>query len=104
MCSSPSITAASKIISFTPFLLTFLFVGIAFFGSLVSVVIPGLTGQKPMSHAEVSLAFWIGIAVAICATQMGKAGWLWFLIGFLGIGFGTVVVLSIIIPFIKTFV
>jgi len=104
LSSNPSITTASKIISLTPYVFTYLFVGAALFGSLLSVVIPDMAGHKPISLSEVSLAFWIGIAIAINATQKGKAGWLWFLIGFLGIGFGTVFMLSIIMPFIKAFV
>jgi len=102
--SSPSITTARKISSLTLCVFTYLFVGIAFFGSLVSVVIPKLDRDKQISISEVSLAFWIGIAVAISATQKSKSGWLWFLIGFFGIGFGTVFVLLIILPFIKAFV
>src|SRR5208283_5531329 len=102
--SRPSITPAEKISLLTAYVLTYLFVGIALLGSLVSVVIPRLAGHKPISYAEVSLAFWIGIAVAISATQKGKTGWFWFLIGFLGIGFGAVFVLLIIMSFIKAFV
>ena len=95
---------ANKIRLLTAYMFTYLFVGIAFLGSLVAFIIPKLSGGKPISYSEVSLAFWIGIAVAITATQKGKSVWLWFLTGFLGIGFCAIFVLSIIMSFIKSFV
>ncbi|MBF0559461.1 MAG: hypothetical protein HQL08_11860 [Nitrospirae bacterium] len=98
--SNPSITPSRKNIPLNLYVFTYLFIGMALCGSLASVVIPELAGHKPISHAELSLAFWIGITVTIIATEKGKSAWLWFLIGFLGIGFGTVFVLSVIMHFI----
>jgi hypothetical protein len=102
--SSQSITLAIKISSLAPYVLMYLFWWIAFLGSLASVVIPELAGHKPNSNAVVSFAFWIGIAATISAYHKGKSLWVWFLVGFLGIGFGAIFVLSIIMPFIKAFV
>jgi len=42
------------------------------------------------------LPLWIGILTGWTAKRNGRRGWLWFLIGFLGIGFAFVIIVSVI--------
>jgi hypothetical protein len=65
-------------------------------GCFAAVIIPALAGQKASGISLIALAFCIGVATAIRRKQIGKSVWLWFLIGFLGIGFIT----DFLIPFI----
>lgn len=58
-------------------------------GGISYIIIPN---QPPASGFN--FALWIGILTAMTATRQGKSGWVWFFIGFIGIGFTTVFLIS----------
>ena len=67
---------------------------IAVVGALSAYIIPQTIQQKPNPMAGFSLPMWIGIVAAMTAVRKGKSGWLWFFIGFIGIGITTIFLIS----------
>lgn len=49
----------------------------------------------PEPKDALHLSVWIGIFTAWTAKRHGKSGWLWFFIGFIGIGFTTIFIINI---------
>jgi thiol:disulfide interchange protein len=87
-----------------PLLYSFLYVGVglAIIGCIAAILIPGLaTGKSPSGQSLFVLSFWFGIATLIRGKQKDKSAWLWFFIGFLGIGLIVGFLLSFIIGFVK---
>lgn len=85
------------------YLLLYVIVGLAIVGCFAAVIIPELAGKKASSVSFTTLAFWIGVATAIRGKQIGKSLWVWFLIGFLGIGFITFFLISFIVFTVRYF-
>ena len=72
----------------------YIFVWIALVGTLSAYIIPQTIQQKPNPMAGFSLLMWIGVVASMTAVRKGKSGWLWFFIGFIGIGITTIFLIS----------
>lgn len=95
----PAKTTEKRVIPSWGFIFLYIGVSLAIIGCIAGVVIPELAGKKASGGSLTALAFWIGVATAIRGKQIGKSVWLWFLIGFLGIGLIAVCLISFITPF-----
>jgi hypothetical protein len=86
------------------YVLLYIGVGIAIVGCFAAVIIPILARQKANWQSITVLTFWIGILTAIIGKQKGKSVWLWFLMGFLGIGFIVFLLIGFIRPLLVRYV
>lgn len=96
-------TTRKRLLPAWGYILIYIAVALAIIGCLAGVVIPELAGKRPTGGYFgylMALAFWIGVATAIRGMQTGKSVWLWFLMGFLGIGFIAFFLIGFIMPFL----
>ncbi len=84
------------------YILWYSLVGLMILGSFSSIIIPELAGKNADEKSFMALAGWIGVAFAIRAKQKGKSGWLWFFIGFIGVGSILTLVISFLLAFVKS--
>lgn len=86
------------------YILWYSLVGIMILGSFSAIIIPGLAGKGANIDVKsfMALSGWIGVAFAIRAKQKGKSGWLWFFIGFIGVGSILTLVISFVLAFVKS--
>jgi len=86
------------------YILWYSLIGIMVLGSFSAIMIPGLAGKGADVDGKsfMALSAWIGVAFAIRAKQKGKSGWLWFFIGFIGVGSILTLVISFLLAFVKS--
>jgi hypothetical protein len=66
---------------------------------IVMAVIVGsyiFSHRTPTPRDALYLPLWIGVLTGWTAKRNGRRGWLWFLIGFVGIGFSFVIIVNIL--------